>query len=200
MAKEIFYVFNIKEGERGDDSEAFIKAKLERKEILKWAYILHDKEVYNEHDMASRRFGVNYCWADGFQGQEKYSSVDEYLEEQMSKPPFIGDKMDARWHIIVSTDKSMGRKDIAEWFGMPHEYYLRTLDTASCIKDALESLTNEDSSSVAFERPRYSDEDVRSNFDVREYISNIRISPAKSWWEKFWPPIIFNRGRKDDNK
>ena len=43
--KERFYIFNIKDGDRGDDTEAFIKAALDHEQIHKWAYVLHDKEV-----------------------------------------------------------------------------------------------------------------------------------------------------------
>ena len=53
-AKERFYIFNIKEGDRGNDTEAFIKSALDHEQIIKWAYVLHDKETYNQHDMNCR--------------------------------------------------------------------------------------------------------------------------------------------------
>ena len=71
MAIERSYFVVIKEGTRGDDTEAFIRSALDHEAILKWAYICHDKEYYNEHDMNIRRFGLQYSWADGFPGMEK---------------------------------------------------------------------------------------------------------------------------------
>ena len=139
--KERFYIFNIKDGDRGDDTEAFIKAALNHEQIHKWAYVLHDKEVYNEHDMNIRLLGASYNWASGFQGMEKYSSKKEYLDEQMKQPPYIGDKKEARWYIFIIADKSVYDEDISDWFGIPM-HYLRVLTHPSSIKDTLESLTN----------------------------------------------------------
>jgi len=197
-SKEYFYIFNIKDGDRGDDTEAFIRTALGHEQILKWAYVLHDKETYNQHDMNCRRYGVQYCWADGFPGMEKYASMQEYLDEQMKKPPFIGDKMDARWYIFVIADKSVYDEDIADWFGMPNKYYLRNLTEPSSIKDALESLTNEDHLSVAMERHHYPDEEVKSNFDFREYMSGIKVNRQMERWKRIWRPAPFRKRRRPE--
>ena len=173
-AKEKYYILNFIDGERGDDSEAFIKAAVEHEQILYWAYVLHDKEFYNQHDMGSRYYGAQYCWADGFQGQEKYSSMQAYLDEQMSLPPYVGDKKEDRWYIFLIADGSVRDEDISDWFGMPNKYYLRNVTDAASVKDALESLTNEDHLSVSFERHRYSDDEVKSNFDFRKYMAEIK--------------------------
>lgn len=191
-AKEKIYIFNIKDGDRGDDTEAFIRNALKYDKILQWAYVLHDKEVYNQHDMNSRLYGAQYCWADGFQGQEKYASVQEYIDEQMKMPPFIGDKMDSRWYIFLITDKNVIDEDISDRFGMPNKYYMRSLTDPSSIKDALQSLVNEDNTAVAFERYHYPDDAVRSNFDFREYMEGIVISRAAR--KRFRLPLIFGRG------
>ncbi len=197
-SKEYFYIFNIKDGDRGDDTEAFIRTALGHEQILKWAYVLHDKETYNQHDMNCRRYGVRYCWADGFPGMEKYASMQEYLDEQMKKPPFIGDKMDARWFIFVIADKSVYDEDIADWFGMPNKYFLRNLTEPSSIKDALESLTNEDHLSVAMERYHYPDEEVKSNFDFREYMSGIKVNRQLERWKRIWRPAPFRIRRRPE--
>ena len=194
--KERFYIFNIKDGDRGDDTEAFIKAALDHGQILKWAYVLHDKDVYDQHDMNSRYYGAQYCWADGFPGQEKYSSMQDYLDEQMKMPPLAGDMMDARWYIFIIADKSVYDEDIADWFGFPHVHYMRTLTEPSSIKDALESLTNEDHMSVSFERYHYPDNEVRSNFDFRGYMEGIKVNRQMEKWMRFWRPAPFRRRRR----
>jgi len=195
-AKENFYIFNIKDGERVGDTETFIKNALKHEQILKWAYVLHDKEIYNQHDMNCRRFGVQYCWADGFQGMEKYASMQEYLDEEMKKPPYIGDKMDARWYVFIITDNSVYDEDIADWFGFPHVYYLRNLTDPSSIKDAMENLVNENSTSVAMERYHYPDDEVKANFDFREYMSGIKINRNLERWKRLWCPAPARKRRK----
>ncbi len=198
-AKEEFYFFNIKDGDRGDDTEAFIKSALGHDQILKWAYCLHDKEVYNRHDMECSRYGVHYCWADGFPGQEKYASVEEYLDEQMNKPPFIGNKMDARWNIFIIADRSVYAEDISDWFRMPGVHYLRCLTgSPSSIKDALESLTNEDHASIAMERYRYPDDAVKANFDFREYMSGIKVNRKLERWKRILTPAPLKIRRRPD--
>ena len=185
--KERFYIFNIIDGDRGDDTEAFIKAALNHEQIHKWAYVLHDKEVYNEHDLNSRLLGASYNWASGFQGMEKYSSKKEYLDEQMKQPPYIGDKKEARWYIFIIADKSVYDEDISDWFGIPM-HYLRVLTHPSSIKDTLESLTNEDHISCSFERHIYSDDEVRANFKVREYMEGIKVNRRLERWKDVWTP------------
>ena len=196
--KEKFYIFNIIDGDRGVDTEAFIKAALNHEQINKWAYVLHDKEVYNEHDMNSRLLGASYNWASGFQGMEKYSSKQEYLDEQMKEPPFIGDKKEAYWHIFIIADKSVYDEDISDWFGMPGVHYLRVLTNPSSIKDALESLTNEDHTSIAMERYRYPDDAVKADFDFREYMERIKVNRKLERWKDILKPAPFKIRRRSE--
>lgn len=195
--RESFYIFNIKDGDRGDDTEAFIKTALEHEQIFKWAYCLHDKDTYNQHDLNCRYYGAQYCWADGFPGMDKYASMQEYLDEQMKMPPYIGDKKEARWYIFIISDRSVYDEDISEWFGMPDVHYLRCLTgSPSAIKDALECLTNEDSTSVAMERYRYPDDEVKANFDFREYMSGIKVNRRIERWKNIWRPAPFLKRRR----
>lgn len=173
-SKERIYFLVIREGDRGDDTEGFIKSALDHEQILKWAYVLHDKDTYNQHDMNVRYYGAQYCWADGFPGMEKYSSIEAYLEEEMKSPPYIGDKKDARWYVFIIADKKCLKEDIADRFGMQAPL-VRSLTDPASIKDAIEMLTNKDSTSLAMERHRYSDDEVKSNFDFREYMAGIKI-------------------------
>ena len=196
--KERFYIFNIKDGDRGNNTEVFIKAALEHEHIIRWAYILHDREFYNEHDMKSRYYGAQYCWADGFPGQEKYASINEYLDEEMKRPPFIGDKKEDRWHVFLSVDEIVYDEDIADWFGLPNIHYMRNLTVPSSLKDALQSLTNEDDLAVSFERYHYPDDKVKANFDFREYMSGIKVNRKLERWKRIWTPAPFKIRRRPD--
>ena len=194
--KEDFYIFNIIDGDRGDDTEAFIRSALDHEKILKWAYCLHDKEVYNQHDMSIRRYGAQYCWADGFPGQEKYASLENYIEAQMNMPPFLGDKKEDRWYVFIIVDRSVYAEDISDWFGIPVHYMRCLTGSPSSIKDAMESLTNEDHTSVALGRYRYPDEAVKANFDFRDYMSGIKVNRQMERWKQIWAPAPFRKRRK----
>ena len=170
MRRERGNLIYIKDSDHAD-AESYIRSILDRNEILKWAYILHDKDIYNEHDMNSKRFGAQYCWADGFEGMEEYSSKEEYIEDQMKKPPFIGDKMTDMWVVLVITDKSCNKETVAGWFDRHFCEISRAIDRSEII-DQIKRLTYEDKGSRLIERHLYPDDEVKANFDFRSYVND----------------------------
>ena len=105
MSRERGYFLSFPEGEKAD-TKAFLESRLSDPRIRKWAYIKQDKEVYTESDIRAKRFGLQYNWADGFEGMEKYSSCKEYVEEYMNKPPFAGDKKKEIWRLVCILERS----------------------------------------------------------------------------------------------
>ena len=199
MSKEHGYYITIKEGDKGEDTEAFIRAALDHPRIAKWAYIKHDKEFYTESDLRARRYGLMYSWADGFPEMEKYSSRDEYIEEYMQKPPFVGDKLPEIWFIVcIAEKKSCGTEDIAEYFGVQESLVSMSADRCGIARN-LRQLTQEDRFSRTAEKHLYPDSEVRSNFDFRSYIDNTIEHPKREKWKRIFslPPV---RQRKDRKK
>lgn len=181
--KDIGYFISIKDGDHGD-TEAFIKKALEHEMIFKWAYILHDKDTYNDHDLRARYYFLQRCWADGFKGMEKYASMHEYIEKMMAEPPFPGDKTDPYWRIVCIVDKKCYDAEIEEIFEVnknkiPLPDFLR--DRVQ-ITNRLKKLTHEDDLSQTLERYRYPDAEVKASFDFRDYITNTK---DYSRWDKF---------------
>ena len=154
-----------------DDAESYIRGVLSKNEISKWAYILHDKDFYNEHDMNAKRYGAQYNWADGFIGMEKYSSKEEYIEEQMKRPPFVGDKMPDMWLVLVITDKDCKKETVAGWFDRQFYEISRAIDKAEIINQ-IKRLTREDNGDRFLERYLYPDDEVKANFDFRAYVND----------------------------
>ncbi len=199
MSKERGYYITIKDSDKGGDTEAFIRAALDHPQIAKWAYIKHDKEFYTESDLRARRFGLMSSWADGFPGMEKYASRDEYIEEYMQKPPFVGDKLEQIWFIVcIAETKSCGTEDIAEYFGIQEPLVIMSA-SRSDIAQNLRHLTQEDKFSRTAEKHLYQDSEVRSNFDFRSYIDNTVERPKVEKWKRIFslPPV---RQRKDRKK
>lgn len=167
MSKERGYLLTI---DAEDDS--VISKVLEHEGITKWAYILHDKDIYNEHDSDSRRINCQRVWAEGFPEQEKYASVEDFIDDCMNKPPFIGDKKDPLWQVVCITDKAYTNSEIAKWFGISGVRVMFLSDRLS-ISDSLKSLMGEDDFSRCMEKHLYYADEVHANFDFREYISSV---------------------------
>lgn len=165
------YAFHIDNSVHGADTETFIRNALQNEHIIKWAFIFHDKDAYTEHDINVRKYGCYRNWAEGFNGMEKYASVEEYVAASLKKPPFIGDLFEAKWDIVCITDSSCDLEKIVDLFHVP-KGAIRTLKDTLYIADALKNLTREDDMSRSFDRHLYSDEEVISNFDFRKYIVN----------------------------
>lgn len=176
MAKDIGYIINIPD-EDHEDTAAFIKSALNHDLILKWAYILQDKDVYTEQDRGARYYGLQKCWADGFAGMEKYASMEEYISEKMSEPPQVGDKKDAIWRIVCIVDKKCIMQDIREWFALRSTPFARFLESRADIARELKTITHEDESSRLAGSHLYPDEEVISNFDFRTYINETKVNP-----------------------
>lgn len=181
MGKDYCYFVSIKDGEHGD-TESFIRSALNHPMIRNWAYILQDKEYYTEFDMRCRPNGLRYNWANGFEGMEKYSSCEEYVEEMMKAPPYVGDKKESYWRIVCFVDKKCYDKDIEEIFDIHYAPYPDFLSKRYWISERLKYLTHEDSASVSEGRHRYQDEEVKASFNFREYILN---TGEYTKWERF---------------
>ena len=195
MARDRKFFFVITDGTKGADTESFIKAGLDHEQIHRWAYILHDKEYCNEHDMKVRYYGLQYSWADGFAEMVNYASKDEYIEEQMKKPPLPGDKLTDCWYIFCITDKNCDVDQIAEWFGLTPQH-IHDLTEPSSILDRMKMLTNEDSKARSMERHIYPDAEVKANFDFREYMSNIKPKPKLEKLLRILRPAPFPKKNK----
>lgn len=176
MAKDIGYLINIPDKDH-EDTGAFIKTALEHDLILKWAYINQDKEVYTEQDRGARYYGLQKCWADGFEGMEKYASMEEYIQEKMIEPPQVGDKKEDIWRIVCIVDKKCEMKDICEWFGLKNRMFARFLESRAYIARELKTITHEDEHSRLAGMHLYPDEEVISNFDFRTYIGETKVNP-----------------------
>ncbi len=199
MSRERGYFLSFPEGEKAD-TKAFIESRLSDPRIRKWAYIKQDKEVYTESDIRAKRFGLQYSWADGFEGMEKYSSCEEYVEEYMNKPPFAGDKKKEIWRLVcISDGKICGTDDISEIFSV-YEPLVSLFSGKNEIAGCLRSLTQEDRFSQNTGKHRYEDSEVFSNFDFRSYIDSVPETTKKSRWKTIFslPPIRMRKGRRKE--
>lgn len=188
MAKEHGYSLIID----GDRAEASFCDVFNNEHILYWAYIFQDKEVYNEYDLDVLRYGARRTWAEGFPGKEKYSSLEEFIEDRMKTYPQIGDKRESIWRVLIITDKTFLSADIAKMFDAK-DAYVRSHSYKMDISNEIETLVGENALSVSMGRHHYSDDEVKANFDFRNYITEAKkVEKLELIKSNFDPAMIFS--------
>lgn len=129
--------------------EPRIIAALAHKTIKRWAYIKHDKDVYNEDD-------------------EKRNP--EHKAGMPKKP---------HWHIAIEMGTNMASTDtIAKWFGLA-ENMIDIPKGRAPFMDCVEYLTHESDTEQAKGKYRYSDSEVKANFDFRTVLQERAEMAAK---------------------
>lgn len=137
-------IFNIMQymhhPETGEEllSEETIKDGLNHRTITKWAYILHDRDVY--------------------------SALDEEDNPEHKK----GEYKPPHWHIVIETkNNSTEISVIAKWFKIK-ENYVDVAKGRGAFLDCVQYLTHEKDKQQELGKKLYPDEMVSANFDFRK--------------------------------
>lgn len=144
-------IFNImqykrhpKTGETLLTEEQILNA-LDHKSIIKYGYILHDKDVYMDADEMD---------------DPDHKSGD-------LKPP--------HWHIVLQCSQQLEIDTIAKWFGIaPNFIDVPKGKGRDKYIDCIEYLTHEHPTQQKLGKHRYADEEVHSNFDYRSLLTKRR--------------------------
>ena len=122
-------------------SEETIKAALAHKTVTRWAYILHDEDVYSAKD----------------------EEDDPTHTQGETKPP--------HWHIVLETARNnLDVLMIAKWFRIP-ENFIDIAKGAGAFLDCCKYLTHEDIKQQMIGKRLYTDDKVKANFPFREELS-----------------------------
>lgn len=180
-------VFNIVQYELHPESgdklldESKILEALSHKTIKEWAYICHDKDIDSSiFDEKKERASLSHIWFDGFAGQEKYNSEDEFIEERLNiKRKSVGNCLKPKhWHIVCRTERAMEIEKIAEWFGIEPNY-IDVPKGRGAFLDCVAYLTHEGEKQQAEGKYLYPDSDVHANFDFRLKIDSKKLRNSK---------------------
>lgn len=140
-------IFNIMQYEKHPETgevlltEEKIKDALLHRTINRWAYIYHDKDVYNACD------------------EEENASHKQWE----NKP--------AHWHVVIEMDgHQVDVSVIARWFGIS-ENFIEVVKGAGRFLDCVEYLTHESEKQQELGKYRYDDNEVKANFDFRECLT-----------------------------
>ena len=149
-------IFNIMQYEKHPETgevlltEEKIKiALLSHRMIKRWAYILHDKDVYSELDMEQNPEHV--AWT--------------------VKPP--------HWHVVIEMGtRQIEVGVIAKWFGIA-ENYVETAKGAGAFLDCVQYLTHEQEKQQMLGKRLYEDDEVKANFKFRDELDKRVENRAK---------------------
>ena len=137
------YVRHPETGEELLNEDTIIDA-LNHRTIKRWAYILHDSDVYSAKDELD----------------------DASHTEGKTKPP--------HWHIVIQMGSNQAETStIAKWFGISENYVDVPKGVgANKFLDCVQYLTHETEKQQKLGKHRYEDEKVKSNFDWRAELDN----------------------------
>lgn len=127
--------------------EDIIKVALAHRIVKRWAYILHDKDVYSLQDEA--------------EGKGKH-----------------GESKDPHFHLVAELTQVYELETIAKWFNLPSNF-INKAKGAGAFLDCVEYLTHESDKEQEAGKYRYSDEEVKANFDFRELLNKRSLSKSK---------------------
>lgn len=153
-----------------------ISSALDHKTIKQAAYILHDKDIYNEDEEASciEALGKEY---DSF-GTDVPDGLTK--EEYIKREQWVhaGEPKPRHWHIVARCDRAVELSVYAAWFGV-REQYIDVPKGRGAFMDCVEYLTHENPKQLAAGKHRYDDNEVHANFEFREELDRRALSRAK---------------------
>lgn len=158
-------------------SEVQIKqgiAKLEQMGWLgEWAYILHDKDVYDEDDVAEteeRKVKADNANPEACDGEQK-KAADENQNESEKPAIAVGMQKPAHWHIALSGKRGKNHKQkqarvssIAKAFGLPEQFvHLTRIDSSMSMPHMLAYLVHDPDESNTDGKFEYPHEELKTN-------------------------------------
>lgn len=155
------YEKNPRTGEDLHFGEQNIQAALAHKSFKRWAYILHDKDVYTDQEEAAciESLGKEY---------DTKKPADISKEDYIKREQWVraGDKKPRHWHIAIQSDRAQDLSVVAAWLGIK-EQYIDVPKGRGAFLDCVEYETHEDDKQQAAGKHLYDDTEVHANFDWR---------------------------------
>ena len=167
------YEKNPRTGEDLGFSEENILSAIEHKTIKRWAYILHDKDLYSEQEEEKciEALAAEYDRMEGPSlSKEEYIRDNQWVHAGETKP--------RHWHIVAKTDSAKELQVFATWFGVK-EQYIDVPKGKGAFLDCVQYLTHEAENQQKDGKHRYSDEEVKANFDFRKELDELAANRNK---------------------
>lgn len=144
--------------------ESNILSCVQHKTIKKWAYVLHDKDVYSEQDEADEKRKLRQLWEDNRYNYAE-DTEEAFLEAHAHKK--AGTSKPRHWHIVMTTDTALDVDKVAQWLGVPANMISIPKGGRRAFLDCVQYLTHESDREQEAGKHRYEDEEVKASFDFR---------------------------------
>lgn len=147
--------------------EHTIQVALAHKVIKRWAYILHDKDVYSLRDEQ--------------ESQDRARTAQEKGEAVIPEIHYHGTPKAPHWHVVFETPFNYTDADtIAKWFGVPG-HLVEVKNGRGAFLDAVQYLTHEDEKQQSLGKYLYPDDCITASpgFDFREALTEREVMVAK---------------------
>lgn len=130
-------------------SENEIIVALAHRTITRYAYVLHDKDVYTEQD------------------------------EKKNKEHKAGTEKKSHWHVEIELKNNATEPlVIAKWFGVP-ENFVEIKKGKNAFLECVEYITHEDEKQQMLGKHRYDDSEIKSNFAFRTELAKLQKRKAR---------------------
>lgn len=140
------YEKNPKTGEDLNFGEENILNGIEKKSIKEWAYILHDKDTWNQD-----------AW-------------DAYVDKNGEEPEWVVGQVKPRhWHVVLKVSPALTVNQIAKWFNVDPNF-VEIKKGHNTFLDCVAYLTHESKKQQLLGKYRYADDEVKANFEFRELL------------------------------
>ncbi len=147
-----------------------IQSGLNHKTIKKFAWAVHDRDVWHDFDapFLLDRQGEKIPARDS-SGKYLVDEIKEkYYYRDLSKK---GQARPAHAHVVIQLTQALPLESIARWFKIPRQY-LQVKKGVGTFISCVKYLTHEDPAQQERGKYRYSDSDIHANFDFRSEIDH----------------------------
>lgn len=160
--------------------EHTIQVALAHKVIKRWAYVLHDKDVYSLRDEQESRDRERKA-REKKAALEKEGKVEEAAKVVIPEIHIAMKPKAPHWHVVFETPFNYtSTETIAKWFNVP-EHLVEVKNGRGAFLDAVKYLTHEDDKQQALGKHRYDDDAVKASvgFDWRAALLDREATVAK---------------------
>lgn len=119
------------------------------KSLTEWAWVTHDKDVYNEEDQAKN---------------PKHKA---------------GETKPRHFHIAIRCKCNYKISQVSKWFGISSNFIKIPKGNNRAFADCLEYLTHENEKQLELGKHHYADDEIKSNFDFRTFIDTAKMSRSE---------------------
>ena len=160
-------------------TEENIQKFLKHKCIKRYAYILHNADIYTSKECMDEIKNLKNKYSLLSESEKDTLNEDDYIKQNRKKE--IGQVKPAHWHIVVEFSRDEKADTIAKWLGIPSNLIAipKGAGGRNNFLDCVEYLTHRSEKEQQKGKTLYNDEDVISNFDWNAALAEYKSKLAK---------------------